>query len=244
MGRFFAIGDIHGERELLRTLLDQIEPIAEPADTIIFLGDYVDRGPDSRGVIDEILSLRKRFIGSVICLKGNHEQQMLHCLKEPSTFWLDDMEGWATVDSYLPGSTELHCRELAEGKPIALELCQTMSRFALTLPDDHRNFLDELVRSHRADSFIFAHGGINVNRSFQDQTDDDCVWTDGRRLRQNWRGPETLVVGHKPTHKVAEEFRGQPILDEHFIMVDTGSGRTGVLSAVSLPDRTVYQARR
>jgi serine/threonine protein phosphatase 1 len=73
----FAIGDIHGHLEALVDLLGQIVPLVQPDDTVVFLGDYVDRGPDSKGCIDAILRLKRTLPGRVVCLKGNHEDWLL-----------------------------------------------------------------------------------------------------------------------------------------------------------------------
>lgn len=243
MSRYFAIGDIHGEDELLHALLAQIEPILQSGDTVVFMGDYVDRGPSVRKAIDEILSFKKRSVAKTVCLKGNHEEQMLDFLEHPTLFWLDDMEGWPTVESYLPGATQRHCQELAAGKPIDQQLLQTAERLKNAMPKEHIEFFDSLQLFFKEDTYLFVHAGVNMRVSWSEQTEEDLLWMDGRKLRGHWKGPETLIVGHKPTHRVSDEFWGKPILDDHFIMVDTGSGKTGVLTAVSLPDRQIYQAR-
>jgi serine/threonine protein phosphatase 1 len=75
--KFFAVGDIHGNLSRLEQLMEEIKPAFNPdADTLVFLGDYIDRGPDSKGVVDFILRLRRKF-PQVVCLKGNHEAMLL-----------------------------------------------------------------------------------------------------------------------------------------------------------------------
>jgi len=243
VNRYFAIGDIHGEDELLHALLVRLESVIQPDDTVVFMGDYVDRGPSVRKTIDEILHFKTQVHPRTICLKGNHEEQMLDFLEHPTLFWLDDMEGWPTVESYLPGATQQHCHELAAGKPIDQQLVQTAERLRQAMPKEHIQFFGSLELFFKEGPYLFVHGGINMKLPWEEQSEEDLLWTDGRKLRGHWKGPETLIVGHKPTHRVADEFWGKPILDDYLIMVDTGSGKTGVLTAVSLPDRQVFQAR-
>src|SRR5688572_12430587 len=79
MGRTFAIGDVHGDRDALDRLLDRI-PFVAPDDTLVLLGDYLDRGPDSRGVIQRLLRLPEETAGKVVLLRGNHEDAYLRSL--------------------------------------------------------------------------------------------------------------------------------------------------------------------
>lgn len=242
--RIFAIGDIHGESQLLGQILSSIVPTLTPDDLVVFVGDYIDRGEDSLGVIDQILDLVDRFPGQIVTLKGNHEQLMQQWFVDPNAFWLEAMEGWATIDSYLAGESARFRHQLRDGIDDYQLLVETRSRFMEEIPDEHRDFFAKLSLSYVTDNFIFAHGGIDPTKPVSDQSENDLLWTDGRTLLSRWQGPQTLVVGHKPTHKLNERYRGQPVLGDHMILLDTGSNRTGVLSAVVLPDRHVIQSRR
>lgn len=96
-----AIGDIHGESRALADLLAQIRPEMQPDDTLVFLGDYIDRGPDSRGCVEQILRFKSEALCSVVTLLGNHEQWMLRSLHDETRHsWLFGMEALDTIKSY------------------------------------------------------------------------------------------------------------------------------------------------
>ena len=96
-----AIGDIHGNSEALEDLLAQVVPEMRPDDTLVFLGDYIDRGPDSKGCIEQILRLKVRAHFPVVTLMGNHEQWMLRSLSDSTQHsWLIAMDALETIKSY------------------------------------------------------------------------------------------------------------------------------------------------
>ena len=99
--RTIAVGDIHGHAAALAALVAAIQP--QPDDTLVFLGDYVDRGPDSRGVLNQLIELSQRL--TVVALMGNHEESMLAARRRPSNldFWLSPVcGGLTTLESYGP----------------------------------------------------------------------------------------------------------------------------------------------
>ena len=128
-GRTIAIGDIHGCSAALDALLDSIRP--RPEDTIVTLGDYINRGPDTRGVLDRLIDLGRRC--RLVPLLGNHEQMLLEARSglHPTT-WLG-MGGLATLASYGPG------RDLA------------------LIPEEHFEFLEGCLDFHETDTHIFVH---------------------------------------------------------------------------------------
>src|SRR4051794_10496320 len=96
-----AIGDIHGNLRALDDLLHQIEPAVGAEDAVIFLGDYIDRGPDTRQCIDRILRFRQESPARVILLRGNHEDWLLKTMRDYARHsWLNVMEAYATIESY------------------------------------------------------------------------------------------------------------------------------------------------
>ena len=129
LGRTIAIGDIHGCSAALDALLDAIRP--RPEDMIVTLGDYINRGPDTRGVLDRLIDLGRRC--RLVPLLGNHEQMLLEARSglHPTT-WLG-MGGLATLDSYGPG------RDLA------------------LIPEEHFEFLEGCLDFHETDTHIFVH---------------------------------------------------------------------------------------
>ena len=123
--RTIAIGDIHGCSAALDALLDAIRP--RPEDTIVTLGDYIDRGPDSRGVLDRLIDLGRRC--RLVPLLGNHDQMLLDVRAGSyPIYWLLDMGGTATLDSYGPG------RDLA------------------LIPEEHYEFLEGCLDYHETDT--------------------------------------------------------------------------------------------
>src|SRR3954452_12235897 len=96
----FAGGDIHGDSDLLAQLLDDLDEQAAAADRFVFLGDYIDRGPDSRGVIELLIRFQARHPGQTVFLMGNHEQVLLETLQNPTTTGPFFIEGLVTLGSY------------------------------------------------------------------------------------------------------------------------------------------------
>ena len=113
-----AIGDIHGNQRQLDDLLARVVPELRPEDTLVFLGDYIDRGPDSKGCLERILRLKLEAQFEVVTLLGNHEQWMLRSLKDPMRHsWLLAMEGMDTVKSYSAEAAEILARSIEDYGP-------------------------------------------------------------------------------------------------------------------------------
>lgn len=218
----FAIGDIHGRTDLLDKLLCQLESQANAEHregrppVVVFLGDYVDRGPDSRGVIEMLLSGRpygyeRRF------LRGNHEQAMMAFAATPleNRAWL--LQGGAeTLISYgVQPPSPLQATE-ADWVKAAADL-------NLALPADHRTFLDRLERYVELGDYAFVHAGIDAARSLAEQTDDDLYWARQRFLNSKRRFSHRIVHGHTPS--------AAPYADARRVGVDTGAYASGMLTA-------------
>ncbi len=169
--RTIAIGDIHGHAEALKSLIARVDP--QPIDTVVFLGDYVDRGPDSCGVIQQVIELSARC--KTITLMGNHEQMMLKACNDPDSIqaWLD-MGGDLALDSY---STHFDISDV---------------------PQAHREFLDRLLRSHETATHFFIHANYAPNQEITQQDSVTALWRSLEDLpRQHYSG-RTAVVGHTP----------------------------------------------
>lgn len=216
--RLYAIGDIHGALDALDALLEKIDADAGGIDNaqLIFLGDYVDRGPDSKGVIERLTALKKDAPNSVF-LKGNHEAVMLEFLADPEEAleWLD-WGGDQTLRSYGVAG--------ALTKP-GDDLSDALSK---ALPDYHRAFLETLDLTYRAGDYLFVHAGIRPGVAIEDQDEEDLLW-----IRKAFhsapaakRPDATVVHGHHPTKK--------PVDAGWRIGVDTGACWSGVLTAVRL----------
>lgn len=213
-----AVGDVHGEAARLASLHDAIFAYrqafhAEARLTLVHLGDYVDRGADSYGVIDGLMALEQREDLTSICLKGNHEQMMLDALGPgDGGMWMRN-GGSDTMASY-------HRRGLdAVPKPHL--------RWLKSLPIHH------IVEDRR---LVFVHAGIAPDR-WPDLDDQVGLWTRSARFRDTagWDNPAldgwTVIYGHTPTSDFCEEMDGDP---PRRINIDTGAVFGGKLTAVVL----------
>jgi serine/threonine protein phosphatase 1 len=218
----YAVGDVHGRNDLLVELLTVLEArageeIREAGPPIVvFLGDYVDRGPDSAAVIDLILSgaprgYERRF------LKGNHEQSMLAFMEKPleNRAWV--LQGGAeTLRSY-------GVQPPAPTAASAEDWMAVAEALRASLPLAHLEFLNALERYVVLGGFAFVHAGVDHRRALEAQTDDDLFWSRGRFLASRKRLSHMVVHGHTPAE--------HPYIDGRRIGVDTGAYASGVLSA-------------
>jgi serine/threonine protein phosphatase 1 len=216
--RFYAVGDIHGAVGLLDRLMESIEADAKGLDAahVIFLGDYVDRGPDSKGVVDRLVALKEQHEHFVF-LKGNHEAAMLDFLQDPEEMleWLE-WGGEETLRSYgVSGALSRSCEDLS-------------SDLATAMPKAHHDFFGKLALSHRQGDYLFVHAGVRPGVAIDEQEEDDLLWIRKRfhDARPDERPELTIVHGHHPTKK--------PVDAGWRIGVDTGACWSGVLTAVVL----------
>lgn len=222
--RVYAVGDIHGRADLLDDLLARIEADVNGANSIlVFLGDYVDRGADSRGVIDQLITLAERG-HELVFLRGNHEAAMLNFLRNPETGmrWVK-IGGGETMRSY---GVEPPTRE---AEPAAFEAAALALREAV--PDTHIKFLNSLTLTARYGDYVFVHAGLRPGRDLHQQEMEDLLEIRAPFLKSNVRWPFVVVHGHSP---VERGYR-----DERRIAIDTGAYATGRLSAVRLDGEAV-----
>jgi len=223
----YAFGDIHGELEKLDELLDEIS--LEADDRLVFLGDYIDRGPDSPGVIDRLLELREQY--ACTFLLGNHESMFL------------DFLGW-TDDAYFGGDAFLlngGDRTLAAYGYFDRD---RTDRESFHLPKDHENFLLGLQLSHLDGDYLFVHAGLDqahllcgdLGFALRKSRPVDVLWNRTTGDLPHDLGV-TVVYGHTPS----EDFgvRWNPPFS---IGVDTGAVYGGPLTAIRLPDEKIFQA--
>ncbi len=167
-GRLLAVGDIHGCRELLEQLMEKVGPTQD--DQVVFLGDYIDRGPDSAGVIDDLIDFGARFPRTVF-LKGNHEAMFLDYLadRDPLSFLINGGEN--TLESY--GGED-------------------------AVPCAHRDFLAALRTSFATEDFVFVHAGLRPEVPLEEQSEHDLIWIRGEFLHSGYDWGKTVVFGHTP----------------------------------------------
>lgn len=213
--RIYAVGDIHGCAHLLDQLMVQIA--SEEKDgaeaRIVFLGDYIDRGPDSRGVIDRLLAIRRERPQTVF-LKGNHEGVFLDYLDAPGDLNWVKWGGEETAESYdvdPSASPDEIVRQLRE-----------------SVPTTHIEFLRGLDLTYLCGDYLFVHAGLRPGVPLAEQVEQDLLWIRGEfhRAPKELRPEKIVVHGHQPLRKA---------LDAGWrIDIDTGACFTGKLTAVVL----------
>ena len=217
-GRLFAVGDIHGCRAELETLLGGLA--LAHGDTLVFVGDYMDRGPDSRGVIDLCIGLGGRSDVTTVFLKGNHEDMCLDYIGRTGRWgeaWLGN-GGAATMRSY--------GIDARSGSAAALA----------AIPDSHLGFLDALRPSLMEEGWLFVHAGIRPDRGWAAQDEEDLFWIREEFILRPHGLPQTIVFGHTPHRSVLVDL-------PYKVGIDTGCVYGGALTALELPERTVHQVR-
>jgi len=221
--RIYAVGDIHGRADLLSEIIARIDddirrrPVAHTLE--VYLGDYVDRGPHSRSVMD-LLAVRL-VANRAVCLRGNHEAVMEGFLQDPAIlqYWLP-LGGMQTLASY---GIELH--DDTE-----------------TANDLHRRFLDAFPREHElvmrcfrnqfsCGDFLFVHAGIRPDVPLDDQDPNDLIWIRDEFLDCTRSHERFVVHGHTPVP--------HPDIRSNRINIDTGAWRTGTLTCIAIEGSTI-----
>jgi serine/threonine protein phosphatase 1 len=218
--RVYCIGDIHGRADLLAQLHEKIEIDAElykGKKSIVYLGDYIDRGEQSKQVIDLLLSNPLEGFESVY-LKGNHEQAMMDFIEFPgaAAAWLS-FGGREAMSSY--GIPVAHIPSMNEVGSIAQKLDET-------LPDSHREFITNTVYTWACGRYLFVHAGIRPGVPLDRQDPEDLLW-----IRDDFLG-STLSHGTIVVH--GHSISMLPELLPNRIGIDTGAFTTGVLTCLIL----------
>ena len=216
--RLFAIGDVHGCADELKRLLDALPLGAN--DTIVFVGDYIDRGHDSRGVIEHLLAWRAQTPARAVFLKGNHEDMALDFLGlggQWGEVWLRN-GGAAALRSYGVGADIPR-----------LDVSRHM-------PRTHLDFLLGLETSFAWDRYLVVHAGIRPGVPLAAQKTEDLLWIREEFLDRPHGLGKTVIFGHTPHRRVVN---GQP----YRIGIDTGCVYGGALTCLSVPDGHVWQVR-
>jgi serine/threonine protein phosphatase 1 len=221
--RIYAVGDIHGRADLLSEITVRIDddirrrPIAHTVE--VYLGDYIDRGPHSRTVID-LLAVRL-VANRAVCLRGNHEAVMEGFLQDPAIlqYW-EPLGGMHTLASY---GIELH-----DDAETALDL---QRRFLAAFPRAHELFVQCLRNQFSCGDFLFAHAGIRPKIPIEQQDVNDLIWIRDEFLESTLNHERFIVHGHTPVP--------HPDIRHNRINIDTGAWRTGTLSCIAIEDSTI-----
>ncbi|MEL0436551.1 metallophosphoesterase family protein [Phycobacter sp. K97] len=209
----YAIGDIHGQREMLEEALDLIAADGGPEARVVFLGDYVDRGPDCRGVLD--LLIDGQAAGkNWTCLMGNHDRMFSMFMEDyprndarllVGYHWLHDkIGGVETLASY------------GVGVPEGARIHEVHAEARAAVPEHHRAFLEGLPSHCEEEALLFVHAGIRPGVPLSQQSEDDKIWIRQEFLNDPRQHPWLVVHGH--THVPAAEHRGNRV------NLDSGAG--------------------
>jgi serine/threonine protein phosphatase 1 len=231
----YAVGDVHGRLDLLDPLLEQIRLDAAVGDVqgrpvLVFVGDYVDRGTESRGVIERVIGLAQAGDFEVRALKGNHEEAVLAFLDDPGfgATWCEQ-GGAQTLASYGVAAPLLRTSAAAWGR--------ARDAFAEALPPEHLAFLTGLELMAVYGDYVFVHAGVRPGAPLSAQREQDLLWIRQEFLNSDQPFEKIVVHGHTPTEAA--------FVGEHRIGIDTGAYATGVLTAIRLEDgeRRLIQSR-
>jgi serine/threonine protein phosphatase 1 len=205
MKKIFAIGDIHGCFDKLRALMEKL-PIDLALDTLVFIGDYIDRGPNSIEVVDFLVDLKKRH-PDIIFLKGNHEDMLEKYLNGTDRFTYLLNGGQRTLDSYLSKSisSEMH-----------------------PIPADHLEFFKSLKLYYETTEYIFVHAGLRPRVPLDSQDSEDLLWIRDKFIYTKYDFGKRVIFGHTPLVK--------PLVEPNKIGIDTGSVYGNALTCVQLPE--------
>lgn len=225
----YAIGDIHGQLEMLEQALALIEADGGPDARIVFLGDYTDRGPDSCGVIDRLMQGQSEG-RNWICLKGNHDRMFSMFLEDyprndarllVGYHWLHDrIGGMETLQSYGVG--------VEEGDRIY----QTHARARAAIPQAHLDFLAGLKACHQEGELLFVHAGIRPGLPLESQSEDDLIWIRQEFLNDERAHPWLVVHGHTPGKRAEHRVNR--------VNLDSGAGYGRPLTAAVFEGRDCW----
>ena len=209
-----VIGDVHGCLSKLKGLMDKIA-IDQEKDTLVFIGDYIDRGKSGKDVVDYVISIQEKYKNTV-CLLGNHEQMFMRYLEGLDEDLYLANGGMATLESY----------KISFSDNIEERKCK--------IPEKHRQFFKSLLPYYETDKYIFVHAGVRPDIPLNKQTMDDLLWIRYEFIYSENDFGKTVVFGHTPF--------ANPLIEKNKIGLDTGAVYGGKLTCVELPALKIYQA--
>ena len=210
--KIFIVGDVHGCLEMLKRLIDKIE-WNQSNDRLIFIGDYIDRGQDSKGVVDFILKLKKNS-PLIQCLIGNHEQMFLDYLSgvDSQSFILNG--GLQTLRSY-------NEERLRSEDPL--------------IPSAHLDFFSSLLPMIELEQCYIVHAGFRPNIRIEDQDIIDMIWIRDEFIYSDYDFGEVVIFGHTPFNS--------PIIMKNKIGIDTGAVYGNCLTCLELPEKKFHSVK-
>ena len=213
MEKIFAIGDIHGCLNKLEELMGKI-PADRDGELLVFLGDYIDRGRDSREVVDFVISLNENF-RSIVYLMGNHERMFLN--------FLEGLE----EELYLYNGGRCTLRDYG------IAITDSPAERKKKIPAAHMHFYQSLLPYYETEDYLFVHAGLLPGVELGKQKIDDLVWVRRDFIDSTDDFGKTVVFGHTPVKS--------PLIAKNKIGIDTGAVYGGQLTCVELPALKIYQ---
>jgi serine/threonine protein phosphatase 1 len=210
--KIFAVGDIHGCYDKLAAMMKILPWRKDEGDLLLFIGDYIDRGPKSREVVEFLVQLRQEG-GEFVFLKGNHEKMLLDYYIQQKDQMLYVANGGAeTIASYVEGG---------------------IGRKAFVLPEEHLEFFLSLTLFHETEDYIFVHAGLKDSIPLTEQSEEDLLWIREEFIYSAYDWNKRVIFGH-----TALEI---PFVTPGKIGIDTGAVYGNKLTAVELPRMKFYQ---
>ena len=218
-GRFCIVGDIHACPAELETLLTALS--LQPEDHLVCLGDYIDRGPDAKAVVDLLLGIQTAEVCHCTFLKGNHEDMFLDFLGYDGLYGQSFLMngGQHTLASY-------QCDPGTPGREVAA-----------LMPDAHRDFFLNLQLYLPADAILCVHAGINPGCALETQVAEDMLWIREAFFAHPHDLPYTVVFGHTPQREVGFDL-------PYKIGIDTGLVYGGKLTCLEITEKKLFQIER
>ena len=224
--RLIAIGDIHGELDQLNRLLNSIAPTDN--DRFVFLGDYIDRGKNSKGVVERLIRFREEF-PETIFIRGNHDQMMLDALIEEGVITGHPLRDQSSAYRACASESDIEIFLFNGGK-------QTLRSYRIShftdFPKEHIAFLQSTRLWWRHEKFVFVHAGIEQGLPLEMQDPFVLMW---ERLSPPGQDGEIHVIGHHPTTD------GEPYFEPGRYNLDTGAVYGRTLTACDVLTRQVWQ---
>jgi serine/threonine protein phosphatase 1 len=211
INKLYAIGDIHGCFQNLKSLMDKI-PFQPDYDTIVFLGDYIDRGPDSFSVVSYLIDLKNNCKNAVF-LKGNHEDMLDGFISGTNRNLFLANGGEQTLRSYLK-----------------FQIFQS----SFPIPAEHLEFFRSLLPYYETEHFIFVHAGLKEGVALQHQDPHDLFWIRNQFIYSDYDFGKRIVFGHTPFP--------EPHISSNKIGIDTGAVYGNKLTCVELTRMVFFSA--
>lgn len=227
--RIYAVGDIHGQLELLHAAQERVRRDGGEDARIVHLGDLIDRGPDSRGVIEHLMDGQARGRDWIV-IKGNHDRALTNFLRDPR--WTDprapDRHDWLNRD--MGAETTLASYGVADA--LSRPLGEIHAEAVAAVPSDHVRWLLGLPAWHLSSRALFVHAGIRPGVDLRAQIEDDLLWI-RKPFQDDPRDHGVLVVhGHTPIR--------QPRHYGNRVNIDTGAAFGGPLTAVRIDESGIW----